>query len=179
MDRENEMINNRVLFDMAMLETPAAPSNSVIPSNTTGNNEVAQEMLALKAHIKAQDRKIAKMEAMINQQAATIPHPEHPKSTKNDTRSLTRQTPHPRQQQLLPLWLSMAKLEEKFDKMINALAFMNSKMDTVMEDCTKRDHNNLSKAASSINQVSKKPDNKSPVKKKRPSLRKADESQSP
>jgi hypothetical protein len=71
MDRENEMTNNRVLFDMAMLETPAAPSNSVIPSNTTGNNEVAQEMLALKAHIKAQDRKIARMEAMINQQAAS------------------------------------------------------------------------------------------------------------
>jgi hypothetical protein len=53
------------------------------------------------------------------------------------------------------------KFQTKFDTLLQAMAFMNAKMDTIMDDRTKRDHDDLSTAASSFDQASKKTDNKS------------------
>jgi hypothetical protein len=53
------------------------------------------------------------------------------------------------------------KFQSKFDTLLQAMAYMNAKMDTIMDDRTKRDHDDLSTAASSLDQASKKTDNKS------------------
>jgi hypothetical protein len=53
------------------------------------------------------------------------------------------------------------KFQSKFDNLLQAMAFMNAKMDTIMDNRTKRDHDDLSTAASSLDQASKKTDSKS------------------
>jgi hypothetical protein len=59
------------------------------------------------------------------------------------------------------LTLSLCRMQTKFDTLLQAMVFMNAKMDTIMDDRTKRDHDDLSTAASSFDQASKKTDNKS------------------
>jgi hypothetical protein len=156
-DRENESIQHGVEFDMSLLDNVPPPSATAHVPTAVVNTEVTQEMLALKAHIKQQDKKIAKMEAFINSLSSSTPKDSTSLSS-NTTKSIPPSaTPtsdnkdqHDR----------MSRLEDRFERMMNAMEGIQGTLDTVMDDRPKREHDDLSTAANSFDQASKKTDQK-------------------
>jgi hypothetical protein len=196
-DRENKSITDGVELDLSQMENPfPAPTSSVMVPTAVVNTEVTQEMLALKAHIKQQDEKIARMEAMMIQNsinyatstavtAAAGTLVSVPDSTVDDPNSNTHESSTLTKSSYAQE-TCFEKIEHRLERMMTAMTFMTAKMDdvmdTVMDDRTKRDHDDVSIAANSSEQQSpKKSDNKpTPTKKsRRPSLEKAAKRQVP
>jgi hypothetical protein len=166
-------------FDMAVVEATApAPIYTTIEPKAAVNNEVAQDMHILTTHIKQQDEKIAHLEDLITKQAntPTTPHPintaagatatDKPKASTHNASTILTSVYKARIVQM------EIQLQTKFDTLLQAMAFMNAKMDTIMDNSTKRDHNGLSTTVSSLDQASKKTDNQStPTKPPNPTPR--------
>jgi hypothetical protein len=167
-DRENESNTHGMVFDMTAVQTKApGPAYTIVEPKAVESNAVAQDMHILTAHIKQQDEKIARLEEMITNQAKT-PHPTHLTNTEASETALD--VPQPSTTADITILASVheatieqmeKKFQSKFDTLLQAMAFMNAKTDTIMDDRTKRDHEDLSTAASSLDQASKKTDNKS------------------
>jgi hypothetical protein len=166
--RENESITQGMVFDMTVVETAApAPTYTTIEPKAAENHEAAHNMHILTAHIKQQDEKIARLKELITKQANTPTTP-HPINTAADATATDE--PQALTQAASTILTSVHKarivqmeiqFQTKFDTLLQAMAFMNAKMDTIMDDRTKRDHDDLLTAASSLDQASKKTDNKS------------------
>jgi hypothetical protein len=79
----------------------------------------------------------------------------------------------------------MTKMENRLEHMMTAMSFLTEKMDsvidTVMDDRTKREHDDLSTAASSFEKKDRKKANHNftPTKPTRPSFEEAEQHQSP
>jgi hypothetical protein len=167
-DRETESDTHGVVFDMTAVQPAACgPTYKIVEPKALENDAVAQDMHILTAHIKQQDEKIARLEEMITNQAKTLNTTHLIKTVASAT---AIDAPQPSTLADTTILASVheativqmeTKFQTKFDTLLQAMAFVNAKMDTIMDNHTKRDHDNLSTAASSLDQASKKTDNKS------------------
>jgi hypothetical protein len=167
-DREHESNTHGMVFDMTAVQTKA-PGHAYTSAEPMAveNDAVNQDMHILTAHIKQQDEKIARLEEMIKNQANNPNLTNHNHIAVRET-DLDVPKPLSTAEITIPTSVHEAtikqmekKFQSKFDTLLQAMAFMNAKMDTIMDDRTKRDHDDLSTATSSLDQASKKTDNKS------------------
>jgi hypothetical protein len=161
-DREIESNTHGMVFDLtAVQNVTTGPTYKIVEPKASENDAVAQDLHLLTAHIKQQDEKIARLEAMITNhlRTTTTTHPIKTAEITTDIDSVeTTILASVHEATIVQMEI---KFQTKFDTLLQAMAFMNAKMDTIMDDRTKRDHDDLSTAASSLDQASKKTDNKS------------------